>query len=88
MQEEDVEKEKIVGFRVSDHIYVPKHEILSEEEAKELLQKVHAKPEQLPYIHISDPVVREIGAKPGQILKITRKSETAGESVYYRYVVE
>jgi DNA-directed RNA polymerase subunit H len=86
--EEEVEKEKISGFRVTEHIYVPKHEILSEEEAQELLKRLHARPEQLPYIRASDPVVRELGAKPGQILKITRKSETAGESVYYRYVVE
>lgn len=86
--QEEVEKEKIVGFKVTEHIYVPKHEILSDEEAEELLKRLHAKPEQLPYIHISDPVVRELGAKPGQILKITRRSETAGESIYYRYVVE
>lgn len=86
--QEEVEKEKIVGLKVTEHIYVPKHEILSEEEAEELLKRLHAKPEQLPYIHVSDPVVRELGAKPGQILRITRRSETAGESVYYRYVVE
>jgi len=88
MLEEGVEKEKISGFRVTEHIYVPKHEILSEEEAQELLKQLHATPEQLPYIRATDPVVRELGAKPGQILKITRRSETAGESVYYRYVVE
>lgn len=88
MQEEEVEKEKITRFRVSEHIYVPKHEILSEEEAQELLGRLHATPEQLPYIRVTDPVIRELGAKPGQILKITRRSETAGESVYYRYVVE
>ena len=86
--QEEVEKEKITEFRVTDHIYVPKHEIISEEEAQELLKRIHARPEQLPYIRVSDPVVRELGAKPGQILKITRRSETAGEAVYYRYVVE
>jgi len=88
MQEEEVEKEKITELRVTEHIYVPKHEIISEEEAQELLKRIHARPEQLPYRRVSDPVVRELGAKPGQILKITRRSETAGESVYYRYVVE
>jgi DNA-directed RNA polymerase subunit H len=55
MLEEEVEKEKISGFRVTEHIYVPKHEILSEEEAQELLKRLHARPEQLPYIRASDP---------------------------------
>lgn len=75
-------------FKVTDHIYVPKHEVLSEKEAREVLKKYNVKPEQLPYILSSDPVVQEIGAKPGDIIKITRKSETAGISVYYRLVVE
>jgi len=29
-----------------------------------------------------------LGVKPGDMIKITRKSATAGESLYYRYVVE
>jgi DNA-directed RNA polymerase subunit H len=33
-----------------------------------------------------DPIVRLIGAVPGNILKITRPSQTAGETVYYRCV--
>ncbi len=88
LQEEGDGKEKIKGFRVMEHIYVPKHETLNEEEAKMLLEKIHARPEQLPHIHITDPVIRELGAKPGDIVKITRKSETAGETAYYRYVVK
>jgi DNA-directed RNA polymerase subunit H len=76
------------AFKVTDHIYVPKHEILSKEEAKKIIRRYNATLEQLPYILSTDPVVVEIGAKPGDIIKITRKSETAGEAVYYRLVVE
>ncbi|MEM7816103.1 MAG: DNA-directed RNA polymerase subunit H [Candidatus Aenigmatarchaeota archaeon] len=70
------------------HRLVPKHEILSQKEKKELLEKMKVSEKQLPKILDSDPVVKKIGAKPGDLIKITRKSQTAGESVYYRIVAE
>ncbi|MDJ0270571.1 MAG: DNA-directed RNA polymerase subunit H [Aigarchaeota archaeon] len=69
------------------HSLVPKHEILSEEEKKQLLERLGITPQQLPYILITDPVVKLLGAKLGDIIKITRESETAGEAIYYRVVV-
>lgn len=74
-------------IRLQDHVLVPKHEILSKEEAEELLKILGISKEQLPKIKASDPIVVEIGAKPGDIIKITRKSLTAGKSVFYRLVV-
>jgi len=75
-------------FDVLKHKLVPKHEILSKEEAEEIFKKYNAKPENFPFILSSDPVVRRLGAKPGDLIKITRVSPTAKESVYYRIVVE
>jgi DNA-directed RNA polymerase subunit H len=75
-------------FSVFEHELVPKHIVLSKEEAEEVLKKYHVKPYQLPYIKKNDPAIKEIGAKPGDIVKIIRKSPTAGEAVAYRYVVE
>ena len=83
-EEEEVEVEKEQPFSILQHILVPKHEILSEEEKQELLARYGIQPHQLPFISINDPVVREIGAKVGDIIKITRESETAGKAVYYR----
>ncbi|RLG76876.1 MAG: DNA-directed RNA polymerase subunit H [Thermoprotei archaeon] len=73
--------------KILEHELVPKHEIASPEEAARVLKLYGIKPEELPWIRVSDPVVRAIGAKPGDIVKIVRKSPTAGEIVVYRYVV-
>ncbi len=73
---------------VPDHVYVPKHEIISKKDAEEVLKKYNCKPTELPLIFVNDPAILGLGVKPGDMIKITRKSPTAGESYYYRYVVE
>jgi len=73
---------------VPDHVYVPKHEIISKKEAEEVLKKYNCKPTELPLIFVTDPAILGLGVKPGDMIKISRKSPTAGESLYYRYVVE
>ena len=72
---------------ILEHFLVPKHRVLSPEEAKHVLEKYRVQPHQLPYILVSDPVVKAIGAKPGDIIEIIRDSPTAGKAVYYRLVV-
>lgn len=67
---------------------IPKHELLSREEATQVLGRFNGTPSQFPYILSTDAIAKEIGAKPGDMVRITRKSETAGSSTYYRYVVE
>jgi len=81
-------EEPKVELKVSDHIYVPKHEIVQEQDIGKVLKKYNAKLEQFPYISVSDPVVKEIGGKPGDLVRISRKSPTAGDMSYYRFVVE
>ncbi len=73
---------------VPDHVYVPKHEIMTKKEAEDVLQKFNCIPTELPLIFVNDPAILGLGVKPGDMIKITRKSATAGESIYYRYVVE
>ena len=45
------------------------------------------RPYNLPKILITDPAVKALGAKIGDITKITRNSEIAGTVVSYRLVV-
>ena len=75
-------------IKITNHVYQPKHEILSKDEAENILTRYNTKPSQLPYIMISDKGLEDLDVRPGDIITITRKSPTAGESVYYRYVVE
>jgi DNA-directed RNA polymerase subunit H (RpoH/RPB5) len=75
-------------FDIFEHKLVPFHEIVSEKEKNQLLAQYKVKPYQMPQIRSGDPAVKVIGAQPGDVLKITRKSTTAGEHVTYRYVVE
>ena len=42
---------------------------------------------QLPKILLTDPALENQDAKIGDVIKITRKSQTAGYSTYYRIVV-
>ncbi len=70
------------------HELVPEHVVLKEEEKKELLAKLSILPQQLPKILLSDPVIKVLEAKEGDVIKINRNSPTAGTSVYYRIVVK
>jgi len=77
-----------VEFDARQHVLVPKHEILSKEKAREVLERYKISPHQLPFIMSSDPVVKAIDAKPGDILQVSRNSPTAGRAIVYRYVIE
>ncbi len=79
--------QKTHHINILEHELVPKHEKLTPQEAVQLLKQLGIKPAQLPWITIDDPVVKALKAKPGDIIRIIRKSPTAGESVAYRYVV-
>ena len=79
---------KKIPTLVPDHVYVPKHEIMTKKEAEQVIKDFNCNPTELPFIFVTDPAILGLGVKPGDMIKITRKSGTAGESFYYRYVVE
>lgn len=76
------------SFDIFKHKLVPKHEILTQKERDQVLTQYKIEPYQLPGIKDSDPAVKAIGARPGDILRIIRKSPTAGIHIAYRYVVD
>jgi DNA-directed RNA polymerase subunit H len=70
------------------HDLVPEHIILEDKEVEKLLVTYSITKDKLPLIKVTDPIVKAIGAKPGQVLRIVRKGSPAGEGVAYRLVVK
>jgi len=80
-------------FEVLNHALVPEHKLLTKAEAQEVLSKYSISIEELPKIRRSDACVRSmelrVGEIPrGSIIKIVRRSDTAGISYAYRLVID
>ena len=74
-------------LNVLDHVMVPDHQLMSEEDVSALLSRYHITTEQLPKIYHDDPAVKSIGAKVDDVIRIIRKSHTAGRAEAYRLVI-
>jgi len=74
-------------FDITTHRNVPAHRILEPDEVQKLEKKMNISnlKKQLPWIDSQDPMAKWIGARPGNIVGITRFSESAGPTMYYRY---
>jgi len=77
-------------FDITTHRLAMPHRILNEDEKTEVFKKYNIikAEDQLPWIDSQDPMVKWIGAIPGDIIEIERHSDTVGKSFYYRYCAE
>ena len=83
-------------FNPLNHELVPLHELVDDAEVPTILAKYGVRKDQLPKIRSDDPAARAcqgpdgatVAAEPGQLIKVTRRSPTAGRHVAYRLVVQ
>jgi len=77
---------KELQFNISKHTLVPKHEVVTDDkEVKDILTKYSLKTKyQLPHILKTDAMSKYLGLTSGDIVRITRPSQTAAEYVAYR----
>ena len=74
-------------LNVLEHVMVPDHQIMSEDEVSELLTRYNITTEQLPKIYHDDPAVKTIGAEADDVIRIIRTSHTAGRAEAFRLVI-
>lgn len=69
------------------HTLVPKHTKLSDKEKQTLFETYNITIKELPKILITDSAIRHLEPKENDVIKISRKSPTSGNSVFYRGVI-
>lgn len=77
-----------MAIDVTDHVAVPDHRIMDEDEIEEVLQKFDSEKEDLPEIQRTDAALKQKDVEVGDVIEIQRESPTAGKTTYYRKVVE
>lgn len=69
---------------VPSHELIPQHKLMSKEAGEALLAQFHVTRFQIPKIKMKDAALIGMGAKPGQIVEVTRLDGSKN----YRLVVE
>lgn len=80
------EARKMAKFKIENHTLVPKHSKLSKDEVESLCTRYRITIKDLPRIHYKDAAIAGLNVKENDVVKIERKSPTAGTSMFYRRV--
>jgi DNA-directed RNA polymerase subunit H (RpoH/RPB5) len=72
-------------FNPLEHVLVPPHKVMGEDEAFKIKQKYNIMDDsQIPDISRFSPIAAAIGIRPGQLCEILRPSKTAVTAPFYR----
>jgi DNA-directed RNA polymerase subunit H (RpoH/RPB5) len=79
---------KRLQYNILDHVLVPPHRILSNDEVVEIKKRYNILENgQFPDISRFDPVAQVIGIRPGQVCEIIRPSKSSITEKYYRICI-
>lgn len=73
---------------ITEHISVPKHEVLTKEEGENVLESYRARKRDMPLIRTNEDVAKYYNMKPGEITRIYRSSPLTCEAIAYRLVIK
>ena len=75
-------------INVQQHVLVPKHVLMTEEEVTQLLTRYNISKKQMPSISSKDPAIKDLNVTAGNVIKVIRTSLTQGKAEFYRAVRE
>ena len=74
-----------ISIDITKHVKIPKHEAVRNiNSINEILDKCNCRIDQLPIILRNDAMAKILRLAPGDICKIYRVTESAGDVLYYR----
>ncbi|CAN1132457.1 DNA-directed RNA polymerase V subunit 5A [Linum perenne] len=84
---------KVEIFQIADllvnitkHVLKPRHQVLPDEEKKQLLKQYSIEDKQLPRLLRNDAIARYYGLEKGQVVKVTYTGDITDSHVTYRCV--
>lgn len=72
-------------FNIPTHAAYIKHEVVSKDDVKDVCWSMYSDVNKFQKINHTDVMAIWCGARPGDLVRIYRPSETAGVSIVYRY---
>ena len=75
-------------FNVSRHHLVPKHAKMTDVEVKSLMETYMLPSKScLPSISVADPMAKYLGIRIGEVVRISRPSQSSGATFFYRHCI-
>ncbi|CAN1132456.1 DNA-directed RNA polymerase V subunit 5A [Linum perenne] len=71
---------------ITKHVLKPRHQVLPDEEKKQLLKQYSIEDKQLPRLLRNDAIARYYGLEKGQVVKVTYTGDITDSHVTYRCV--